>query len=219
MARTIKRYANRKLYDVVARRYVKLEELANLIQAGEEVQVIDKESGADITEATLSKIAAATVRQPAAPISRNALVSFIRHPSELFFGYMRRTVSAGLDTVQQLDRQFERLVTTLREALRHGMKGSASTDEGTDQLAPALRAVIETFVAQCVSEQLRARGVPSATEFARLQRRVTELEKQLSKVAKALPGNVAEVADESIQSVANSHRTTTRKRARAAQSS
>lgn len=84
MARTIKRYANRKLYDVVARRYVKLEELADLIQAGEEVQVIDKESGEDITEATLSKIAAATVRQPTEPISRNALVSFIRQPSDLF---------------------------------------------------------------------------------------------------------------------------------------
>jgi len=222
MARTIKRYANRKLYDVVARRYVKLEELADLIQAGEEVQVIDKESGEDITEATLSKIAAATVRQPTEPISRNALVSFIRQPSDLFFGYMRRTVSAGLDTVQQIDRQFERLGTMLRDALRHSVKGTASADESAEQLAPALRAVIETFVSQCVTEQLAAHGVPSAREFGRLQRRVTELEKQLGKLTQAAPLDGAGVdgagAAESAQRVTNGHGMTTRKRARAARS-
>ncbi len=181
MARTIRRYANRKLYDVAARRYVKLDELADFIQAGEEVQVIDKETGEDITEATLSKIAAATVRQPAEPISRSALVSFIRQPSDLFFGYMRRTVSAGLDTVQQIDRQFERLGAMLRDALRPGTKEAGNADE----LAPALRSVIETFVAQCVTEQLGARGVPSAAEFTRLQRRVAELEKRVSKLTAA----------------------------------
>ncbi len=227
MARTIKRYANRKLYDVVARRYVKLDELADLIQAGEEVQVIDKESGEDITEATLSKIAAATVRQPTEPISRNALVSFIRQPGDLFFGYMRRTVSAGLDTVQQIDRQFERLGTMLRDALRHSVKGTASADESAEQLAPALRAVIETFVAQCVTEQLAAHGAPSATEFARLQRRVAELEKQLGKLAPAAPTDGAGKdgasvdgvgAAESAQRVTNGHGMTTRKRARAARS-
>ncbi|MGQ9897494.1 MAG: polyhydroxyalkanoate synthesis regulator DNA-binding domain-containing protein [Acidobacteriota bacterium] len=222
MARTIKRYANRKLYDVVARRYVKLNELADLIQAGEEVQVIDKESGEDITEATLSKIAAATVRQPTEPISRNALVSFIRQPSDLFFGYMRRTVSAGLDTVQQIDRQFERLGMMLREALRHSVKGTNSTDESADQLAPALRTVIETFVAQCVTEQLAARGTPSATEFARLQRRVAEIEKQLGKLTQTVALDSHEVdgteAAEIPQRATNGQGMASRKRVRAARS-
>ncbi|MFQ3580481.1 MAG: polyhydroxyalkanoate synthesis regulator DNA-binding domain-containing protein [Chloracidobacterium sp.] len=210
MARTIKRYANRKLYDVAARRYVKLDELADFIQAGEEVQVIDKESGEDITEATLSKIAAATVRQPTEPISRNALVSFIRQPGDLFFGYMRRTVSAGLDTVHQIDRQFERLGAMLREALRPGVKDTTSADE----LAPALRAVIEAFVAQCVAEQLSEHGVPSATEFARLQRRVTELEKQLGKLTRAAQDTDGIAS----QPAANGHPISPRKRVRAARS-
>ncbi len=213
MARTIKRYANRKLYDVAARRYVKLDELADFIQAGEEVQVIDKETGEDITEATLSKIAAATVRQPTEPISRNALVSFIRQPSDLFFGYMRRTVSAGLDTVQQIDRQFERLGAMLREALRPGARDAASAEE----LAPALRAVIEAFVAQCVTEQLTEQGVPSATEFARLQRRVTELEKKLGKLVGAAEVERAASA-EAAPAPTNGDGMTGRKRVRAARS-
>lgn len=214
MARTIKRYANRKLYDVAARRYVKLDELADFIQAGEEVQVIDKETGQDITETTLSKIAAATVRQPAEPISRNALVSFIRQPSDLFFGYMRRTVSAGLDTVQQIDRQFERLGAMLRDALRPGAKESG----GTDELAPALRSVIETFVAQCVAEQLAERGVPSAAEFNRLQRRVAELEKRIGKSPTAAQAAATPSAETAVSETVNGHSRPARRRTRAAQS-
>lgn len=214
MARIIKRYANRKLYDVAARRYVKLDELADFIQAGEEVQVIDKETGEDITETTLSKIAAATVRRPTEPISRNALVSFIRQPSDLFFGYMRRTVSAGLDTVQQIDRQFERLGAMLRDALRPGTKEAG----GSDELAPALRSVIETFVAQCVAEQLAERGVPSAAEFNRLQRRVAELEKRVGKLPAAPQVAPPPSAETAVSETVNGHSRPARRRARAAQS-
>ena len=45
----IKKYANRKLYDLSTRRYVTLDTVAALVGGGEEVQVLDQESGADIT--------------------------------------------------------------------------------------------------------------------------------------------------------------------------
>ena len=52
----IKRYPNRKLYDTEAKRYVTLDELAGLIQAGADIQVIDHESGEDLTNVTLTQV-------------------------------------------------------------------------------------------------------------------------------------------------------------------
>lgn len=53
---TIKRYSNRKLYDVDARRYITLEEIGQLMRSGEEVQVVDYATGADLTTATLVQV-------------------------------------------------------------------------------------------------------------------------------------------------------------------
>lgn len=52
----IKRYSNRKLYDSEAARYVTLDELGDRIHAGEEINVVDHESGADLTALTLMQI-------------------------------------------------------------------------------------------------------------------------------------------------------------------
>ncbi len=52
----IKRYPNRKLYDTEAKRYVTLENITEMIQKGEEVQVVDYESGEDLTNLTLTQI-------------------------------------------------------------------------------------------------------------------------------------------------------------------
>jgi polyhydroxyalkanoate synthesis repressor PhaR len=52
----IKRYANRKLYDTSARRYVTLGGIAALIAQGETVHIIENETGEDITTQTLAQV-------------------------------------------------------------------------------------------------------------------------------------------------------------------
>ena len=52
----ITRYANRKLYSKETRKYVTLNELRVMIRQGDEVEVIDHQTGEDITTATLSQI-------------------------------------------------------------------------------------------------------------------------------------------------------------------
>ena len=58
MLRTIKRYENRKLYDVQAKRYVCLRDVAEIIRAGNDVAVIDNATGEDLTAQTLTKVIA-----------------------------------------------------------------------------------------------------------------------------------------------------------------
>jgi len=54
--RTIRRYANRKLYDTQDSHYVTLTDLAKLIRDGVEIRVTSKETGRDLTAETMAQI-------------------------------------------------------------------------------------------------------------------------------------------------------------------
>lgn len=56
MARRIKRYNNRKLYDTKSSEYVSLSDIAELVRSGETVEVIDNATGEDRTAQTLTQI-------------------------------------------------------------------------------------------------------------------------------------------------------------------
>lgn len=56
MVRRIKRYESRKLYDTEESRYVSLEELAEWVRAGQEIEVVDNGTGDDVTAQTLTQV-------------------------------------------------------------------------------------------------------------------------------------------------------------------
>src|SRR6266581_180547 len=53
---TIKKYANRRLYNTGTSTYVTLEDLAAMVKAGEDFVVFDAKSGDDITRSVLAQI-------------------------------------------------------------------------------------------------------------------------------------------------------------------
>lgn len=54
--RLIRRYANRKMYDVESSRYVSLSDLAEMIRAGESIRVTNKNGDKDYTAKVLQQI-------------------------------------------------------------------------------------------------------------------------------------------------------------------
>lgn len=52
----IKKYPNRRLYDTSAGGYVNLEDLANMIRRGQDIQVVDARTGEDLTRVVLTQI-------------------------------------------------------------------------------------------------------------------------------------------------------------------
>src|SRR5262245_49620303 len=53
---TIKKYANRRLYNTGTSTYVTLENLANMVKSGQDFVVYDAKSGEDITRSVLAQI-------------------------------------------------------------------------------------------------------------------------------------------------------------------
>lgn len=61
--RLVKRYRNRKFYDTLACRYVRLEELAGIIARGCDLRVVEHDGDRDITQATLFALLGLRERQ------------------------------------------------------------------------------------------------------------------------------------------------------------
>lgn len=78
MTRVIKKYPNRRLYDTTESRYVTLSDVCSLVQNEYEVQVIDKQSGDDITRSILLQVISDREQNGEALISQEFLVDIIR---------------------------------------------------------------------------------------------------------------------------------------------
>ncbi|HEV2134869.1 MAG TPA: polyhydroxyalkanoate synthesis regulator DNA-binding domain-containing protein [Terracidiphilus sp.] len=60
----IKKYENRRLYDASNSRYVNLEDVAGMVQRGDDVRVIDVATGDDITRLVLTQIIVEGAKTP-----------------------------------------------------------------------------------------------------------------------------------------------------------
>ncbi|HYD54729.1 MAG TPA: polyhydroxyalkanoate synthesis regulator DNA-binding domain-containing protein [Gemmatimonadaceae bacterium] len=76
--RVIRRYGNRKLYDVRASAYVSMTDIARLIREGHTVQVIDNVSGEDITAQTLTQVVLEQGRQGREVVHTDLLHQLLR---------------------------------------------------------------------------------------------------------------------------------------------
>lgn len=86
----IKKYANRKLYDTQTSRYITLEGISELLRQGQEIQVVERDSGRDLTPLILSQIVASEEKRGARDIDGNAT---IHERGQALLGYVRRTLS------------------------------------------------------------------------------------------------------------------------------
>ena len=80
--RVIKRYSNRKLYDTKDSRYVTLPQIAELVRAGEDVQVIDNATKEDKTEATLALIISGEVKSAPKAVPLHTLRELVHSARE-----------------------------------------------------------------------------------------------------------------------------------------
>ena len=164
--RLIKRYDNRKLYDVEARRYVTLEELSRLVGAGTDVRVVEQRTGEDITTVVLAQVVLEGIKQRTADIPHQVLSRLIRLGSGKAGGFTEwlDPQEASTRARHEAERIVSGLVTrgrlTLDEALalRQDIAGSAQrlVAEAQAAVQARVRRMLETDRDQGVSPALQA---------------------------------------------------------------
>ena len=132
MARLIKRYGSRKLYDTEESRYISLSELAAIIRDGEEVHVVDNASAEDVTTVTLSQVISDEGRRGESFLSKDLLHDLIRAGESALSNGVRqiqegvdRFVKRSLDKVGPIRQAREEMnilkqrISELEQALTH----------------------------------------------------------------------------------------------------
>jgi polyhydroxyalkanoate synthesis repressor PhaR len=125
----IKRYANRKLYDMVEKRYVTLPDIAEMVRQGREIQVVDHTTGADLTALTLSQIILRQEKNHAGSFSCDFLTTLVQAGGDVLVSISAVIQSAGLPgrrDYQRLERQVADLEMQLEQFLAHA--GGSSQD-------------------------------------------------------------------------------------------
>ena len=109
MAILIKRYANRKLYNTESSRYITLKGIAELLEGGEEVRVIDNETGEDITNVALSQILVDNQRTNTSPPD-TLLSQIFSRGGDVLYGALRKGMDDASDGLGEIQDRVRRIV-------------------------------------------------------------------------------------------------------------
>ena len=93
----IKKYANRRLYDITHSGYITLADLANLIASGQMVCVTDAKTSDDITAATLLQIMLEMENEGQGLLSVATLSRLINHASKAEADFVMIAIERALD--------------------------------------------------------------------------------------------------------------------------
>lgn len=173
--RVIKRYSNRKLYDTKDSRYVTLLQIAEMIRANEDVQIIDNATKEDKTDVTLALIISEELKARPRGIPLATLKALIRQRSEKILTHLnpiRRLMSKDHPDEETSD----------------GSEAAPPQEDedltGTETQQKGLRATLEQWQ-HTIDERIRA-VLPNFSTIRELQAEVKRLSDRLATLEKRL---------------------------------
>ena len=120
--RVIKRYANRKLYDMQESCYITHDEIANLVKGGEDVQIIDNKTKEDLTTLTLTQILFREEKMQRKGLPLHALRGILQSGGD----FIQRQIT---DPLQTLRDEAEETVRTISHVFRRDDEGNEVLEE------------------------------------------------------------------------------------------
>ena len=107
-----KKYANRRIYDTQSSRYVTLDELADAIRQGRQVQIVDAKTKDDVTAFVLTQIVLEQAKRKNALLPSPVLHLIIRYGDnvllDFFETYLQQIVHNYIQYKKSVDDQFQR---------------------------------------------------------------------------------------------------------------
>ena len=98
---TIKKYANRRLYDTESSTYITLDRLAQMVREGREFEVVDAKTGEDITRQVLTQIIVDEEARGATMLPINFLKQLIGLYGNSMQSFVPQYLEAAMDSFQR----------------------------------------------------------------------------------------------------------------------
>ena len=194
---TIKKYANRRLYNTGTSSYVTLEDLAAMVKNGEDFAVFDAKSGEEITRSVLAQI----IFEQEAKNGQSLLpATFLRQLIRFYGTSMQMLVPSYLEfSIEKLTRDQHKMREQLEGALGAAhLPGGALRKQMFDQMEETTRSNMQLFSQALtmfnpfIEKSAMAGFVPDPAEpvakdgeddLARLRDQVGEMQKRLDRMA------------------------------------
>jgi len=157
----IKKYGNRRLYDTAASRYVNLEDIASLIRDGKNVQVVDAQSGQDLTRVVLTQIITEDAKDKPTGLPLELLRQLIVASDAVRQEFIMWYLKSAFDTYEKVQEAVQSRLGEVQSAILSPVEMMKRFLGGTPPSQPAPMA--------------------SHAEMEALHKRIAELEQQLLK--------------------------------------
>jgi polyhydroxyalkanoate synthesis repressor PhaR len=165
---TIKKYANRRLYDTESSSYITLDRLAAMIREGRDFEVVDAKTGEDITHQVLTQIIVDEESRGATMLP----VNFLRQLIGLYGGQMQGAVPQYLEAAMEA---FQKNSATVAGAFGPNM----FTD-----LAKRNMAMFEEAAQSLAGKKAKSESDGSGDELAKLKAELAALQAKVDKLGK-----------------------------------
>ncbi|MGH7822418.1 MAG: polyhydroxyalkanoate synthesis regulator DNA-binding domain-containing protein [Candidatus Binatia bacterium] len=179
MSRVVKRYGNRKLYDTQESRYVTLEDIAGFVKAGEELRVVDNDSGEDLTAVTFAQIILEEERKKNGFLPLPILRKIIQHGEETIQDLASR-VDKGMEAIGSAGKRVQELVG------RSAAPGKGLLDELVSSSQKRLELLQKEIDDRVKSSVDRLTSLPAVKavqkEITRIEKSIERLEQKLSRL-------------------------------------
>jgi polyhydroxyalkanoate synthesis repressor PhaR len=179
---TIKKYANRRLYNTGTSTYVTLEDLATMVKAGEDFAVFDAKTGEDITRSVLVQIISEQENKEG---GQNLLpINFLRQLIRFYGDSMQMLVPRYLETsIDSLTRDQQKFRDQMSQAF--GVSPFGALDETVRRNMEVFQRAFSMFTpfarrdgAASTEEKPAAGG----NELDELKRQLSEMQKKIDKL-------------------------------------
>ncbi len=164
---TIKKYANRRLYDTESSTYITLDRLAQMVREGREFEVVDAKSGDDITRQVLTQI----IVDEEARGSTMLPINFLKQLIGLYGNSMQNFVPQYLEAAMDA---FQRNQSAVKDALGANMFAD---------LAKRNMAMFED-AAQAFTGKRTAADKPSSSDMDQLRAELAALQAKVDKLSR-----------------------------------
>ena len=171
--RQIKKYANRKLYDTEEKRYVSLSHIASLVREGEEIQVVDNETGDDITGLVLSQILREQERQGDF-LPQTLLTALVRRGTG-GLKQLRGSLQASLKALEALEDEIQERVDVMAERGEITLTEAQELREDLLARARERQSSVEDSILGEIEDSLVRLGVPARSDIEGLLSQLDEI--------------------------------------------
>lgn len=170
----IKKYANRRLYNTETSTYITLNDLADIIRGGRNVEVVDAKSGEDLTRATLAQIILDEEGKGAAMLP----VSFMKNVIGFYDNSMQTILPHYLEMVMDV---FNKNQSRIREETNRAL-GGFSPFQQLEAMQQLQRKQVEQMQQVMGLFNPFLRTPPSPSSQLDKEARIKELEAELAKL-------------------------------------